>query len=171
MFSIKPCEIPDDALLKSYFKEGMYTDCYTTDIDKPVSYEAFVIAFYTTFIFKLERLILKLVVSKPSTDSQVSQFAAGMIDTFAAWDVEERSENQLLLCDFQSRTRSWLMVLPIQVSGNACTRLYFGSAVVPVQNTKTGVYSLGWIYSALLGFHKLYSVILLYAAKLRLQNS
>jgi hypothetical protein len=40
---------------------------------------------------------------------------------------------------------------------------------VPVKNPKTGALTLGWMFRALLGFHKLYSVVLLYAAKSRLQ--
>jgi hypothetical protein len=169
MFSIKQCAMPDNALLNSYLREGTYTDCYVTDFPQSVSHEEFIIAFYTTLIFKLERLILKLFVSRPSTDDQVKQLAAGSIDTFAAWHVEDRSEGQLLLCDFQGRTRSWLMAVPIADDCGVRTRLYFGSAVVPVKDHKTGEFSLGLIYRALLGFHKLYSVVLLYAAKLRLR--
>jgi hypothetical protein len=45
-------------------------------------------------------------------------------------------------------------------AGEARTRLYFGSAVV----------SLSFGFRALLGFHKLYSKVLLLAAKSRLQT-
>ncbi|MEN8205628.1 MAG: hypothetical protein ABFS24_06420 [Pseudomonadota bacterium] len=126
-------------------------------------------AFYTTRVFKLERLILKLAVSRPSTDAQAKQLAAGSIDTFAAWDVEARSENQLLMCDFRSRTRSWLMVVPMESTGGTRTRLYFGSAVVPVRNSRTGKVTLGFVFRALLGFHRVYSVVLLSAARSRLE--
>lgn len=170
MFSINSCVIPDGALLNAYVKEGAYTDCYTTDIAQSVSHEEFVFAFYTTFVFRLERLILKFVVSRPSTDTQILQLATGKLDSFAAWNVEARSENQLLLCDFQGRTRSWLMVMPIENNGSAHTRLFFGSAIVPKKNPKTGELSLGFIFRALLGFHKIYSVVLLYTAKLKLNN-
>jgi hypothetical protein len=47
--------------------------------------------------------------------------------------------------------------------------LYFGSAVIPVR-TKSGETALGFPYGALLGFHKLYSRILLRAARLRLEH-
>jgi hypothetical protein len=46
--------------------------------------------------------------------------------------------------------------------------LYFGSAVVPVPDKTTGKLVLGSTYSALLGFHKLYSRVLLSAASARL---
>lgn len=169
MFSIESCDIPDDALLSKYLNDGTYTDCYRTDIPNTITHEQYVLAFYTTRIFKLERLILKLAVSRPCTDAQAAQLATGTLDEFAAWHVEGRCENQLLLCDFKSRTRSWLMVVPIIEGSHAHTRLYFGSAVVPVVNSKTGESSLGFVYRALLGFHKFYSVALLYAAKSRLE--
>jgi hypothetical protein len=82
--------------------------------------------------------------------------------------VEGRSENEMLLCDFVGRTRSWLMTVPLNAANDTRTELYFGSAVVPKQNPRTGQLSLGFQYQALLGFHKVYSVLLLYSAKLRL---
>ncbi len=169
MFSIESCDIPDNALLAKYRKGGSYTDCYVIDVSHAVTHAQYVIAFYTSLMFKLERLILKLTVSRPSTDAQVAQLAIGALDGFAAWHVEDRCENQLLLCDYSGRTRSWLMAVPLAHDSGVWTRLYFGSAVVPVINPKTGESSLGLVYQALLGFHKLYSVVLLYAAKSRLR--
>ena len=169
MFSVESCPIPDGALLNSYLREGTYTDCYVTDIHGSVSHPQYVLAFYTTLVFNLERLILKLAVSRPSTDAQAKQLATGSVDAFAAWDVEARSENQLLMCDFHRRTRSWLMAAPIENTGGMRTRLYFGSAVVPMKNSRTGRLTLGFGFRALLGFHRVYSVVLLYAAKSRLE--
>jgi len=169
VFSVESCPIPEGALLNSYLGEGTYTDCYVTDVRGSVSHAQYVMAFYTTRVFKLERLILKVAVSRPSTDVQAEQLAAGSIDAFAAWDVEARSENQLLMCDFNRRTRSWLMVVPLESASGTCTRLYFGSAVVPVKNSRTGKVTLGFVYRALLGFHRVYSVVLLSAARSRLE--
>jgi hypothetical protein len=47
------------------------------------------------------------------------------------------------------------------------TRLYFGSAVVPV--VSAGKASPGVAFGALLGFHKVYSRLLLHAARSRLK--
>ena len=162
LFPIQPCLLPDEALLGRYSSNGSYTDCYMTEIPIPVSQAQYVNAFYTTPLFKLERFILTWTVSKPSTDIQAKQLADGTRDAFAAWTVEAWTENQLLMCDFLSRTRSWLMVLPLE-SG---TRLYFGSAIV----SKTGKSTLELGFRALLGFHRLYSVALLHAARSRLEN-
>jgi hypothetical protein len=124
-----------------------------------VSHAQFVEAFYTTWIFKLERWILSWAVAKPSTDEEARGLAAGTRDRFAAWTVEDRATDQLLMCDYQKHTRSWLMVAACELDGNPATRLYFGSVVVPVER---------FAYKALLGFHRLYSRLLLNSARARL---
>jgi hypothetical protein len=134
-----------------------------TEIPIPVSHAQYVNAFYTTPLFKLERFILTWTVSKPSTDTQARQLADGLTNSFAAWTVEARTEDQLLMCDFVSRTRSWLMIIPLENG----TRLYFGSAIV----SKTGKSTLELGFRALIGFHKIYSVALLYAARSRLKKT
>ena len=163
--SIEACELPPSALLRKYMHEGAYTDCYVTQIATVVSMAEYVDAFYTTYVFKLERLILRWLVAKPSTDGDARRLAHGEIDFFAAWSVEGRAPDQLLLCDYQGRTRSWLMVSRDESSSS--TRLHFGSAVVPVR-AKSGNLKLGFTFTALLGFHKLYSRVLLSAARRRL---
>jgi hypothetical protein len=162
--AVRPCELPAEALLQRHRASGAYTDCYSTDIAQTVAHADYVQAFYTTTVFKLERLILRVFAARGSTDAQAAALARGEVDVFAAWTVEGRAPNQLLLCDFTRRTRSWLMVTPLP-SG---TRLYFGSAVVPVHDPRTGASHLGFGFSALLGFHKLYSRVLLAAARSRL---
>lgn len=166
--SVQSCPIPANALLEQYRQDGSFADCYCTDITGDVSHEHYVEAFYTTSVFKLERLILRFAVSRPSTDTQAAQLAQGTADSFAAWSVEARSDNQLLLCDLHGRTRSWLMTAPLE--NGAGTRLYFGSAVVPTRDKKSGETRLGPAFSGLLGFHRLYSKILLSAARSRLQS-
>lgn len=163
--AVRPCEPPREALHRKYLDTGAHIDCYCTEIARRVSHAEYVEAFYTTPVFKLERLILKWLVSKPSTDDEARRLAHAQLDAFAAWSVEERAPDQLLLCDYLRRTRSWLMVEPID-SG---TRLYFGSVVVPVRNA-SGELDLGSPYSALLGFHRLYSRILLASARSRLSG-
>ena len=170
MFSTEKCPVPTQTMLNEYSRNGAYVDCYSTEIPGHVSFSEFIYAFYTTLLFKLERLILELTVSKPSTNSQARQLANGEIDKFAAWHVERRSENELLMCDFRGRTRSWLTVVPVGTISSPRTRLYFGSAVVPLRNSKTGELSLGIVFQALLGFHKLYSTLLLHFAALHIKS-
>jgi hypothetical protein len=165
MSSIQACPLPEQSLLQRYAHGGGYADCFATEIPRQVSHAEYVKAFYTGSLFKLERALLALFVSKPSTDAQVKDLASGALATFAAWRVEERSADQLLMCDFRGSTRSWLMVAP---AGEGRTRLYFGSAVVPIKDKATGESSMGFAFKALLGFHKLYSRALLGAARSRL---
>jgi hypothetical protein len=168
MPTIRKCELPDRALLRRYLDRGAYVDCHVTEIACAATQAEYVEAFYTTGVFKLERLLLRWFASRPSTDEDARQLASGMRDAFAAWSVEAREVDQLLLCDMVGRTRSWLMVAPTHGAGGG-TRLYFGSAVVPVAAVAgSGKPRLGSAYRLLLGFHKLYSRVLLRAARARL---
>lgn len=166
MIRIRTCALPDHALLRPYLDRGAYTDCYVTEVARPASHAQYVEAFYTTAVFKLERLLLAWLVGRPSSDAQARELASGLTTAFAAWTVEARATDQVLLCDFHGRTRSWLMVAPVPDTGS--TRLYFGSAVVQVRDRRTGREGLGFAFRALLGFHKLYSRVLLRAAVNRL---
>ena len=110
-----------------------------------------------------------MVVARPSTDIEAKQLADGEIGAFAAWRVEGRTAGQLLMGDFTGRTKSWLMTAAVDgTAENPRTRLYFGSAVVPRANAKTGERRMGFAFHALLGFHRLYSRLLLKAARSRL---
>ena len=107
-------------------------------------------------------------MARPSTDAEAHELAVGERDAFAAWTVENRTDNQLLMCDLYGRTRSWLMVAHESTGGNAVTRLYFGSAVVPTRQPTSNRPIMGFQFKALLGFHRLYSRLLLLAAMRRL---
>ena len=168
MTPIHRCELPRGALLRQYEHEGAYADCYATQVAWRVSHAEFVEAFYTTALFKAERLVLAWLVAKPSTDLEAGQLASGALDSFAAWHVEAREGDQVLLSDFRGRTRSWLMVAPAVKDGLEQTRLYFGSAVTPVASAKSREPELGAAFRLLLGVHKVYSRALLFAAGFRL---
>lgn len=158
--TIEARPLPDTALLRAYDQPGGYTDCFATDLPQRVTHAQYVRAFYTTPLFKCERVILRWAIARPSTDEQAGELAAGTRDAFAAWTVERRGPDQLLLADLFGSTRSWLMVEPTP-SG---TRLYFGSAVVPRARQRR------W-FGIALGFHKLYSRALLAAARARLSRA
>lgn len=165
MTAILPCELPKGALLARYRDKGGFTDCYRVEVPMEIDLARFIAAFYTTWLFKIERAILAKVLRRPSTDSQARQLAGGTRTQFAAWDVEARQEHQILLCDMHGRTRSWLMVVADPDQGAVpMTRLYFGSAVVALRSDG----SMGFAFHALLGFHRLYSRALLRAAIQRL---
>lgn len=167
MSAVEPLALPERALLFRYRGTGAYTDCYSLSLAHGVSQAQYVEAFYTSWVFRLERAILGWLVAKPSTDRQAKLLAEGRIDAFAAWSVEDRTPDQLLMCDFRRRTRSWFMTEDDTQHGRVATRLYFGSAVVP-SGADPGSQSLGFPFRALLGFHKIYSRVLLRAAARRL---
>lgn len=154
---VRAVPLPKDALLSRYADRAeCYTDCYTSAAPVETDLAGFLLAFYTSPLFRVERMILRLA-GYPSRDTEI----AGLLDPdgqFAAWRVEAVTTDQVLLCDVSARTRSWLHVTP--------ERLYFGSAVVPAKEG-TG---LGWLFTALLGYHRLYSRALLWAAVRRLSK-
>lgn len=169
MTVIRTCALPDRAFLRKYARGSGYTDCYITEMAGEIPFAAYVEAFYTTWLFKLERALLALA-AKPATDLQAKELAAGTRTAFAAWSVEEHTEDQLLMCDITARTRSWFMTAPIDSDSSPATRLYFGSAITTVRSKTTGRETIGLAFQALTGFHKLYSRALLRAARARLED-
>lgn len=178
MSFIQPCEVPPNSLLRAYKDGAGFTDCYVAEVAGGVTQEAFIEAFYTTPLFKIERTTLQYLASRPATDADAKQLAGGTATKFSAWTVEGQSPSELLLADFTGRTRSWLMAAPVAGSDQAQrTRLYFGSAVVP-RSGKAGRAGqagekprMGWVFHALLGFHRLYSRLLLRAASRRIARA
>lgn len=158
--AIEEPPLPDGALLQRFVNSGDYTDCFMTGIDIDVTFAAYVEAFYTTWVFRTERFILRWLVARPSTDEEAKALAIGEADSFAAWKLLDRTPNQLLLMDYRGNTCSWLMLQP-DANGS---RLYFGSAIVRNRKSRAGR-RMGWPYRVLLGFHRLYSRVLLRSAR------
>lgn len=171
MSTAVPVELPESSLLLELRRGGSFTDCYTIQLPIAVTQARFVEAFYTTPLFKAERLILKLLASRPSTDQDARDLAQGTTDTFAVWRVAQRSPEQLLLTDPTGRTSSWLMARPDPATSGKATSLFFGSAITGRSNAKTGQREFGFVFHALLGLHDLYSRRLLQAAASRLMAS
>ncbi len=166
--NIRSSTVHPAALLAKYHDGHSFTDSYCTEVDGAIPLAAFVEAFYTTPLFRLERFILTWLVRRPSTDDEAHAIAIGAADRFAAWHVEARTAHELLVS--AGRTRSWFMVEPVAKQEGDVTRLHFGSAVVAVAGGAGDKPSLGFVFHALLGFHKLYSRALLRAAGARLRQ-
>jgi hypothetical protein len=165
-----PHPVPDDALHAKYAREGGYADCFVLDMNRGVTLAEFVAAFYTTWLFRLERFILAWLVRKPSTDFEALALARGQRTTFAAWSIEAQAEGQLLMRDFQDRTRSCFIVSPMP-GNNRGTRLLFGTGIKPVADGAAGARRLSGGFRVLMPFHRLYSRALLRAAVARLSRS
>jgi hypothetical protein len=159
--------VPVDSLLNTY-RGGPHPerwvsqgDCFSLTVDRVVTLKEFVVAFYTSPVFRVERLILLILAGAPATDSDVRSVADGSGTLFAIWRVGERTTTQLLMCDRFEKTRSWFQVVPME---SGATELRFGSAVAVSRNRATGAMSMRWRFRWLMGFHVLYSRILLNAA-------
>ena len=103
---------------------GYYTDCYGIELGHAITLPEFINAFYTTPLFRLERLILALTPKGRMKDADVTALSSGESDNMSVWKVEGRRDSEILLS--AGRTKSWLMVVP---SPNG-SLLFFGSVVV-----------------------------------------
>ena len=169
MMSVNMAPNPEDGFLKDYDAiDGAHTDCFCTDIECLVTLEDFITAFFSTPIFKLERLLLRIFVGAKTTEEDVAALASGEASSFATWETEKRNQTQISLAVHNSPIRTWLKVEPKPETST--TQLYFGSAVLPTLKDHSGRPKLGVFICALMGFHMLYSRILLWSAKRRLMR-
>ena len=144
-------ELPPSSLLAGLRRDGCHVDCFATTVARPTTLERFVAAFYTTRLFKAERLLLAL--------------ARGERDQFAAWKVVGRRDREILLN--AGATSSWLAV-EAPAGDGAGARLFFGSAIRPRRLSPQGEPEFDRLFHALLGTHEFYSRQLLQAAAARL---
>lgn len=160
--------LPNDALLRTYrggprperWRES--GDCFAVSVDRVVSLAEFVFAFYTSPVFRIERLILGLLAGTLSTESEALRLAEGHETSFAIWRVGERTATQLLMCDRYEWTRSWFRVVPLN---DGKTLLQFGSAVASRKGGQSSTRTSGGLFRLLLKFHVAYSRVLLHAAR------
>ncbi len=162
LIMISEGNLPKGALLARYKpSDGHYTDCFVTETPRDVPLADYVEAFYTGRLFRVERVILRLTGQGRSTDAEAKAVAIGTSSRFAAWTVEDRTTDQLLMCDAHGATRSWFKTGPSETG----TKLYFGSAVVARNGDLPGP------MKAFIPLHKLYSRLLLRGAVKRLGHS
>lgn len=160
----QPTGPPGASLLAERAADFGYADAWTTTLDRPVPLPDFVVAFWTTPAFRAERLILAML-GWPSRARDARALADGAAGHFAAWRVEARRANEILLRDASGRTRSWLHVEPL---GTAGTRLWFGSAITALPGAGGMTNPIGPVFRGLLGVHRIYSRVLLAQARRRL---
>lgn len=161
---------PTDSLLARLAEErAAFADAYTLKFPRAVTLAEFVEAFYTTRLFKVERALIALL-GKPSSDAMARAVARGEGERLAVWTVAARRPDELLMHEDSGATRSWFKVEAAEAAeaGTAGSTLWFGSAVVPRRREPGGAPRLGWVFHALLGFHRWYSRALLKAAARRL---
>lgn len=157
--------VPPASLLGRLATErSAFADAYALSLPRRIALADFVEAFYTTRLFKLERWLLARI-GRPSTDADAHALAQGRGQRMAAWTVQARTEDELLMHEDSGATRSWFRLEADEGGGS---RLYFGSAVVPRSRGPDGEPRFGILFHSLLGFHRAYSRALLRAAARRL---
>lgn len=168
MLSVTQVAVPTDALLSTY-RGGARPecwrdsgDCFLIPVDRVVSLGEFVFAFYTSPVFRIERVILGILAGAPSKDADARRLAEGSGTSFAVWRVGERTATQLLMCDRYERTRSWFGVVHLN---DGKTLLQFGSAVASRKGARPA--KARRLFRVLLKFHIVYSQVLLHAARRR----
>lgn len=129
MFTVSQCPLPDTALiLRHADRPGCLHDCFRASLLRPVSLPDLIEAFYTSRAFAPEALILRLTTGCDTGRDAARAIAEGQSDRFVMWQVEDRSETQLLMAVGSGPIRSWWMVEPQE---DGTTKLYFGSAILP----------------------------------------
>ncbi|SMC13467.1 hypothetical protein ROA7745_03316 [Roseovarius aestuarii] len=133
-----------------------------------VTLAEFVGTFYTTPLFKAERLVLRCVGIR-SSDHDARQLAEGASEHFAAWQMTVRTETELLMKAI-GRTSSWFGIEHVGDTTAPETRLLFGSVVAPKPSAGQGIPQMGPLFSGLLGAHRTYSKLLLMSARRRING-
>jgi len=169
MFTVSQCPLPHDTLLHRYENgPGHHTDCFETEVAQGVSLPDYIEAFFNSPILRIERKLLGLAMLKSNYDDVVL-LAQGRSDHIAGWQTEDRADQEILLTVMGGGVRTWLKVIPEEDH----SRLLFGSAVVPPDDApvdETGAPKMAWWVQGLMGFHRLYSHIVLGAAKWQLKR-
>ncbi|MEM1237990.1 MAG: hypothetical protein AAGI10_13555 [Pseudomonadota bacterium] len=100
----------------------------------------------------MERKILAAFFKAPSSDRQILALAEGTGDRLAAWHVEARENDEILLAVGDGPIRTWLSVRD--------GTLWFGSVVLAGTDGRQS-----FAIRAAMPFHALYSRILLASAR------
>lgn len=117
-------EVPQGSLLAEFGKAKGHRDCFMREVPGEVSLPQFIERFYCSMAFRPERLVLSLI-GKGASNADAAALARSDAASFAAWNVIARSQDEILLQDFQQSTASWLSVQPAENG----TKLLFGSWV------------------------------------------
>ncbi len=78
--NVVACSIPEGGLLQAFADtDGNYTDCFQGNLPGHVTFQGFIEAFYTPWLFWLERAVLTVMLRRRITDQEVRALAQGLI--------------------------------------------------------------------------------------------
>ncbi|MTI09151.1 hypothetical protein [Curvivirga aplysinae] len=169
MTEVKETAIPLNSFMNFYHESpGHHADAFVGQIDGIVTLEDYILAFFDSPIFRIERSILSLFLLRRIKQSEIKELASGRSQQFALWKTKKRNEEELLLEVGDSQIRTWFHTEQEQSNK---TKLYFGSAIVPDTTSKNAKEGIGFTFRFFMGFHKLYSRILLQSALKKLKRN
>lgn len=151
MAGLTEIDIPEDSLLAKFGAQTAYRDCLVKTVQGEVTLQDHIAGFYSSHAFRPERLLLGLI-GKGASREDLDKLARAETESFAAWNVVERNDRELLMQDYTGATASWLAV---RSSGRGQTDLLFGSWVGKPDRP---------LVKALMPFHRFYARLLLSAA-------
>lgn len=164
MTQVSAPELPPESLLARLRGPECYRDAFRASLPGEVSLGELVTAFFSSRVFLTERMALHLI-GRGAGQAEIAALAAGETQRFAAWEMEAREENQLLMHDFLDQTCCWLAVSTRGPDGALCgplpvpevgrTFIWFGTGVREVG---------GPIMRHLQGAHRFYARQLLAGA-------
>ncbi|QZD91391.1 hypothetical protein K3162_07340 [Qipengyuania xiapuensis] len=168
MIQVTAPQLPPESLLARRRGPECYRDAFRASVTGEVSLGELITAFFSSRTFLTERMALHLI-GRGAGHAEIAALAAGRTQRFAAWEVEAREEEELLMHDFLDKTCCWLAVSsrgedgaldgPLPVPETGRTYIWFGTAVREFE---------GPIVSRLRGAHRWYARHLLEAAARRL---
>lgn len=130
--------LPDDSLLARHRGPECYRDAFRVEVPGDVSLAELITVFFGSGAFLPERTALRLI-GRGAGRAEIAELADGRAKRFAAWELEAREENELLMHDFLDKTCCWLAVSPggeapdlaggLPRPGAGRTYLWFGTGV------------------------------------------
>ena len=100
---------PETSLLAQRRGEDWYRDAFRACVPGHVTLGTFVTEFFAGPAFLPERMALHLI-GRGAGAAEIAALAEGTATRFAAWEMEAREADQLLMHDFLDRTCCWLAV-------------------------------------------------------------
>ncbi|NVE95130.1 hypothetical protein [Altererythrobacter lutimaris] len=157
MGKVRACELPEGSLLAGFGGADDYRDCFCREVPGEVSLEQYIERFYSSAVFRPERVVLGLI-GRGASAEDIRALASGESDQIAVWKVVERKPDEILLLSRDTNTASWLAVSSSSEAVGQTknkTKLLFGSWVGGINESR---------WRVMLAPHVWYSRLLLESA-------
>ncbi|MEO0370235.1 MAG: hypothetical protein AAF231_02160 [Pseudomonadota bacterium] len=165
MGKITAIPLPTNSFLNAATQQtGCYADCFEVAVpctplkdDLEAYFARYVFVFFDSWVFRLERRILRLAGKEGTHHEDIAALARAETGRMAAWITRERGQAELLLAVPDTPILTWLQV----AQTDSALLLRFGSGILP-QTDKSRPH---WGFRATYWAHRVYSRVLLHAAQ------